>query len=301
MPTSTSAPLPAVRALLASAIDFAGLFPPAELNMDVAVDHYLTGLTSADSWALGRLVVPVSRFPEFESSLSRIPAPWPRISVSALIGVGTADDVDTIERFNRKHVPDGARVDAVEVKAPSPGVARAVLAALPQRLNRYLEVSLGEVMPETLDVISAGGAFAKVRTGGTSPDAFPQPELLMAFLEAAALRKLPFKATAGLHHPVRGAYRLTYAKDAASATMHGYLNLFIASAALWGGGLPGQALQALLEEDASAFWINGDAIVWRDHRFPTGALREMRKAFVHGFGSCSFTEPVEELTLRNAK
>lgn len=268
--------------------------------MDAVVSNYLAYHTGDNAWGLGRLIVPVARLPELEDVLSRFPVPWPRVSLSALVGVGTADDVDAIERFNLRHVPSGARIEAVEVKAPTPGVARAVLAAIPRRLPRYLEIDLGEAMPDTLDVIAGAGAFAKVRTGGTTPDAFPAPERLVAFLEAAAGRRVPFKATAGLHHPVRGSHRLSYADDAASGVMYGYLNLLIASAISWGDGLPDQALQALTEEDPSAFWINGDAIAWRDQRFPTRALLDMRRGFVHGFGSCSFTEPVEELTLSSS-
>src|ERR1017187_3330475 len=43
------------------------------------------------------------------------------------------------------------------------------------------------------------GAFAKVRTGGLTPDAVPAPAAIANFLRCAAHRRLPFKATAGLH------------------------------------------------------------------------------------------------------
>lgn len=284
--------------MLAAAIDYAGLFPPAELAMDAALDNYLSYRTGGDAWALGRLVVPVARIGELEASLARLPAPWPRISLSALIGAEIAGDLDAIEHFNRKHVPSGARVDTVELKAPTPDAAREILAAIPRRFSRYLEVSLGETMAETLEVIVADGGCAKVRTGGTSPEAFPEPDRLAAFLEAAANRKVPFKATAGLHHPVRGNFRLTYADDAPSSVMHGYLNLLIASSIAWVGGHSPHVREVLLEQDPTAFWINGDAIVWREQRIPTRTLAEARRCFVHSFGSCSFTEPVEELNVR---
>jgi hypothetical protein len=297
--TASSTTLPAIRALLASAIDYAGLFPPAEVSMDVALGNFIAYRAGENAWALGKLVVPLDRFGQLEAALERLSIPWPRISVSALIGSGNPEELDAIERFNQRHGSSGARVDAVEFKAANPAAAAAVLAAMPPRLSCYVELALGDLMAETLGVIASAGAFAKVRTGGTTPAAFPKPERLAEFLEAAAERKVPFKATAGLHHPVRGRYRLTYAEAAPAGTMYGYLNLLLAAAVLWGGGLPGQAMTVLLESDPSTFWINGDAIVCREQRFPTGALVDLRKRFVHGFGSCSFAEPIEELTLRS--
>src|ERR1039458_1007223 len=55
------------------------------------------------------------------------------------------------------------------------------------------------------------GGFVKVRTGGLTPEAIPESEAVADFLCRAAARRLPFKATAGLHHPIRSLHPLTYA------------------------------------------------------------------------------------------
>jgi hypothetical protein len=220
----------------------------------------------------------------------------PLIPVSALVGAsGTAEEVETIETFNRECALNGARVDAVEVKGATGAAVRAVLAGIPRPWVRYVEVPLGNGVAEVLDAVSEGGAFAKVRTGGTTPEAIPTPERLIEFLEGAARRKLPFKATAGLHHPVRGLHPLTGAPGGPSAVMYGYLNLMIASAILFRGGDRTLAREALLEAEISAFTINVDALVWHDLRFDGDAIGRMRTGFFHGFGSCSFSEPMEEL------
>src|SRR5919107_1312328 len=52
---------PAVRVLLTDAIDYAGLFPPAQLDMPGAVAEYAAYLDSPHRWALGRFVVPAAR------------------------------------------------------------------------------------------------------------------------------------------------------------------------------------------------------------------------------------------------
>lgn len=292
---STSIP-PVVRALLAGAIDYAGLFPPAELALSDAVANYLAYRSSPDAWALGRFVVPATRLGELAAELgAAATAEGPLAPLTALIGTGTADDVDQVEKFNRECTSIGARVDSVEVKAASEGVVRAVLAGIPRRWVRYLEVGLGDAIPATLDAIAKGGAFAKVRTGGTTPEAIPSPERLIEFFEGCVRRKLPFKATAGLHHPVRGLHRLSDAPDAPSAVMYGYLNVMLAAAILWRGGDRTLAREALLESELAAFNINGDALLWHDLRFDGDALIQMRSACFHSFGSCSFTAPLEEL------
>src|SRR5690242_11221295 len=60
----------------------------------------------------------------------------------------------------------------------------------------------------SLDRIHDG--FAKIRTGGVIPDAIPTSETIAEFVHEAAARQIPFKATAGLHHPIRSVRPLTY-------------------------------------------------------------------------------------------
>lgn len=293
---STSIP-PVVRALLAGAIDYAGLFPPARLDMATAVARYLAHRASPDAWALGRFVVPVARLGELATEARAGAGTAAQlIPLTALIGAATAADVDAIEVFNRECALNGARVDAVEVKAATEGVAKAVLAAIPARWLRYVEVvALGEGTVAALDTISRSGAFAKVRTGGTVAEAIPGPERLLEFLEGAARRTLPFKATAGLHHAVRGLHPLTEAPGGPAGVTYGYLNLMIASAVLWRGGDRSLAREVLLESGITSFTLNGDALQWHDLRFDGDALARMRSEFFHGFGSCSFREPLDEL------
>ena len=287
---------PAVRVLLAGAIDYAGLFPPAELTMPAAVAEYLSHRSGADAWALGRFVVPVARLPELEDALRRCAVHRAgRVPLAALIGTGTADDVDAIELFNRRTPEHGGRVGAVEVKAASEGAVRAVLAGIPRAWIRYIEVPVADGGGGALDAVAAGGAFAKIRTGGTSAEAFPPADRLATVLAGLARRSLPFKATAGLHHPLRGVYPLIDAPEAPRAEMYGYLNLALAAAVIQAGGDADEARAALLEADPGAVRLEGDALRWRDERFDAAALAALRDGFFHGFGSCSFRQPMDEL------
>ena len=140
-----------------------------------------------------------------------------------------------------------------------------------------------------LDAIARHGLRAKIRTGGLTPDALPPIGNVAAFLRACKAAGVAFKATAGLHHPLRCVKPLTYAADAPTGTMHGFLNVFLAAAML------DHADAILREDDARAFTFDDHGVSWREHRVTTDALRVMRRDFATSFGSCSFEEPIEDL------
>jgi hypothetical protein len=149
-----------------------------------------------------------------------------------------------------------------------------------------------EVPPGELDEVRRAGCFAKLRTGGLTPEAVPAVGDVAAFIRACAERRLPFKATAGLHHPVRAEHPLTYAADAPRAAMHGFLNVFLAAAFAWYGDR--EIEPVLAETDPAAFRFDEQAH-WRDRALDAGQVREARRHFAHSFGSCSFEEPVRDL------
>ena len=140
-------------------------------------------------------------------------------------------------------------------------------------------------------------ARAKIRTGGEVPGAIPEESQVLEFLRIASERRLAFKATAGLHHPLRAMQRLTYKPDSPQAVMHGFLNVFCAAALLWHE--PEQRQEAawmLSERDADAITMN-EAMTWHNSGVMLTAqqIHEARQRFCIGFGSCSFTEPIEDL------
>ena len=149
----------------------------------------------------------------------------------------------------------------------------------------YCEVPLDQIQ----------GAFAKIRTGGLSPDAIPSSEEIASFLHRAAGRRLPFKATAGLHHPIRSEHALTYAPDSPRAVMHGFVNVFVAAAFAWYGAEETMLVDVLNEIDPSAFDFGENEMLWRGRRLFTAQIAESRHDFAHSFGSCSFEEPVADL------
>jgi hypothetical protein len=183
-------------------------------------------------------------------------------------------------------------VDAVELKAASPEEVASALEALPAGLTAFVELPLdGELGPQ-LAAIGARGARAKARTGGVVPEAIPGPAAVARFIGACAAAGVSWKATAGLHHPVRAEQALTDDPGGPRAVMHGFVNVF-AAAALARAGAPLAELEAVLrEEEPSAFRFDEDALRWRDRAVRSDDLARGRRDFAASFGSCSFAEPV---------
>jgi hypothetical protein len=291
----------AIRVLLRSSIDYAGLFPPAGLDLPAAVDHYGRYLTSPSAWALGRFILPAARLEEFGgAAANRLPhsassSPW-RLSV--LTGPELSADLDQMAAFNHRHANPAAglaTIDTVETKASSADAIKDTMQLVPSHLQVYIEIPVHDDPTSLIAVISRTGGRAKVRTGGVTPDAFPETGELLRFLQGCVRARVPFKATAGLHHPVRADYRLTYAPDSPRGTMYGFLNLFLASAFLQAGMAEDKMTELLEETSPEAFVFDQRSVSWQGHRLGQDALRSARQNAMISFGSCSFTEPVDEL------
>lgn len=283
----------ALHALLAGIVDYAGLFPPAALDMERAVHNYARYRADDDAWMLGRFVVPVARLDEFSVARAALGdvADW---RLSALLGEDVARDVERARAFNSSRSV-AAAIDSLEARISAPDDVT-TLASLPMEpFSVFGELPWGAEPAPILGALRQAGFNAKVRTGGVTRDAIPEPRSLIAIMRACIDAEVPLKATAGLHHPVRGTYRLTYANDAPTGLMYGYLNLFLAAAGLSIGMTEDDATALLTEQDSSAINVTADAICWRDRTFDAASLRATRNRVAMSFGSCSFREPVDEL------
>jgi hypothetical protein len=273
----------AVRILLSGLIDYAGLFPPAALGMGEAARNYAAYRGGAYAWALGRFVVPAARLEEFERSAAGYLSeadPW---RLSALVG-GEAE-WRAVAEFNARH--PGCLIDTAEVKAASADEIA------PGPVVTYVEIPLARV--ELIPAIARAGVRAKARTGGVTAEAIPAAAEVARFITACARAGVGFKATAGLHHPLRSTQALTYEPESARATMHGFLNVFLAAAFARAEMGEDELTGVLAEESPSAFRFDEAGARWKARRLTNEQLASAREKFAIAFGSCSFEEPIEDL------
>ena len=289
-------------ALLNGLVDYAGLFPPAGEDMPTAVRNYADYFRGPDRAALGRFIVPLARLAEFESAAAGL-FPKGRDGTAWKVSVLIADDVrsavDDISKFNARHEKGSksgtAVIDVAELKATTIEEIANQQRDLPNSLTSYFEIPLTGDVASLVRAIAEVSSRAKMRTGGLNAEAFPSAQSIIDFMMECHAARVPFKATAGLHHPLRAEYRLTYDTDSPRAVMYGFLNVFLAAALIDAGENEQTALQALQETDSSSIEFHDEYIQWRDKRISAEQLSHARTESAISFGSCSFREPIDEL------
>lgn len=270
-----------LHALLSNLIDYAGLFPPAALDLPTALCNYRRYRATPDAWMLGAFVLPAQQVVAFRAALKASAMASSAPPVSLLVGP-------------EDEPPHDLHIVSMEVKTNDPKTVRRVVERSGSAMV-FVELDPTderEVMWATLRELGAG---AKIRTGGVTPDAFPSPETVANFIIRAADWRVPFKATAGLHHPIRAVHPLTYAGDSPRGVMHGFLNVFLAAAFAWHGMSPDNVERVLTEEDAANFQFTDAGVAWHCRTLTTEDVRAARREFCRSYGSCSFDEPRADL------
>jgi hypothetical protein len=298
-----------LRALLSGVIDYAGLFPPTKLPLDVALRHYARYRGEPEAWMLGRFVIPATRLPELDA-LSDVLAPGPPFVFSVLgrggdtfetWTEGLRADWEAVRVFRDRH-GDRVLVDAFETKVPpgaledpGPDVFRAPTKLMSlSGMSVVYEVPLGPdwelTVPGTLARLAGGSAGVKLRTGGLEASAFPTPSQVATVIETCRLHRLPLKCTAGLHHP------LFHYDEGVKANMHGFLNVTLACVLAYTHGLVRNELVSLLEQTTlDRFFFEPDGFRYYDCHVPLVQLAAVRQEAFLSFGSCSFDEPRDDL------
>ncbi len=293
-----------VVALMSNLIDYAGLFPPAKLDMPTTVRNYADYLSSPEAWMLGRLLVPAGRLDEFERcAASLLPhddgaEPWRISCLTAPAGERQLDDdLQRIALFNDHHAALNAglaMIDVIELRADSAQKIDDALDMISDELFAFFELPIEDDPRGLIAALAGGDAGAKVRTGGVTADATPAPAPLARFIGACASANVPFKATAGLHHPIR------HHDDSVGATMFGFLNVFVGACLAHELQLDQELFADLLnDESSSSFRFDAEGLAWREHRLSHDQITNARDHFAVSFGSCSFDDPRDGLRTLN--
>ena len=320
--------VPSLQALLAGLIDYAGLFPPAQLPLGEALANYARYRRDPEGWILGRFLCPAARLAELptpDDELFHAGPPW-IISALGRGGATTTDfldnlklDLEAIDAFHDRQ-EERTIVDVFEVKLPAEvshgprqEAARALLHAAQEVIYEtqrpmlraiFYEATAGtdsrEAMAALISALAEDNTLGghgehwinglKLRCGGL-PGPAPYPSVEQAAFTLTLCRDagVPLKATAGLHHPLPSA-------DATGKRQHGFLNLFAAGVLAYARRIDeAQVPQILREVDARRFAFEDAGLRWGDLAATVEEIRNAREKAALSFGSCSFAEPLADL------
>ena len=289
-----------LRTLLESVIDYAGLFPPANLHLRDALRTYAGISSGPHAWVVDRFVVPAGMLKQIERCAPAGSVEPSTIgSLSLLVGKEPTPVIGQIDRIRRFREYRGTvRITAVEFSPLEPAEIERSAPEIPADLEAFFEVSLDQGPADRdarLAAIATAGACAKVRTGGVTAEAFPRATDLAQFMVACVDAGVSFKATAGLHHVLTGRYPVTDNSSSPQTNMLGFLNVAVAAALIQCAHIDlKETVDVLRESSAGAFTFTNDRLMWKDRSVQGSDVVKSRR-FFRGFGSCSLRVPLTEL------
>jgi hypothetical protein len=315
------------KAFMNDLIDYAGLFPPAKLPFQQAVSEYLQHQQEKQAWMLARFICPssqVSGFGSFRDQLSHASAPLCLSILLTEIGMtnGTSSKIaqsirqvkdllinmsieysmemvecklseDFLQRNGSSEI--GKFLDELEQSWSKYNLNTIPVFFEPTRDHRWPEVipRFLESMAMWSEKRKSGSSFVpgfKLRCGGDTSEAFPSIEEVSMAIYYGSQYAVPFKATAGLHHPVRHFHQPLHTHR------HGFFNIFGAALLAYGHRLPFTEIRKIVsEEDSSSFRFDEDGFRWQDLKLESDKITSLRQNKILSFGSCSFAEPREDL------
>lgn len=316
-----------LKAFMEGIIDYAGLFPPADLSLDTALQKYSQYRQSDDSWMLSRFIIPGMRLDELEPYGERLFQKGDPYEFSVL-----GRETETISEY-REHLDDllsaintfhdthdgNVTTDILEIKLPHEVVFANDIDLLTEVYNETLQRL--DISPRTPNEVFFEGLFEKnwkkeiililkamhrhaqnfegqnvrppafkLRCGGVEADMVPSLEQVALALNTAREQNIAVKCTAGLHHPVR------HYDDSVKTRMHGFFNVFGGAMLSYAHDLSNKQLMEILEEeDPDRFRFSDKELRWNDLSVSTHEIAELRDVALISFGSCSFDEPREDL------
>ena len=232
------------RALFGGLIDHAPTFPPEELPLDEGLAEHRRVRASDTGWIVNRFVCPASKLAQLDDEPLRL----------------------SVVLDTRELPPADSRIEAVEASGLDPEV---LFDAAPEV---YCELPLRDDVSFRILQLGELGLRAKVRCGGSVLPSVPR---LAELVQACRRLEVPFKATAGLHQPLR------------HGDEHGFLNLLAAA-------VFGDEEEALADEDPESFAVSAESFRWRERTAGAYEVAQARELFVR-FGSCSAQEPIDGL------
>ena len=298
-------------AFLKKLIDYAGIFPPTQLPLETAIRNYASYLNGSDAWMIGPFVYPAYKLEDLEPYLPLFSVKNP-LTISALGRKGEnesqslkllEDDLIAIERFRKKHGKQ-VKINHFEFPVPFLHFSTAYIENVKNlvkndKLTCYCELPINKedkAWEKKLNHVLASIAMlnqnathllgGKLRMGGMKASLIPTVDVVASFIHSCKEHKVPTKFTAGLHHPI-SMYR-----SEVHTEMHGFINVFVSGLMAHSHDLDKETITNILnEKKAKRFSFKKDKIAWDDLEIKTDEITNLRKSYLHSYGSCSFDIP----------
>ena len=296
--------LPSVRAFLSGIIDYAGLFPPAQLPLNQAISLYARYRTEPDSWMLGRFVCPVQRAGAICSPRWRVAEGADMFSVVANTGERTAiRSFSGISRFSRTRARQRRQIRRSPAGHPLADCQTQLARSTRNSGTMNLEAGIPalttfygpNLMRRTFRNGRPGGATrsrppTRIQTPLRRSKRFHISQHHRRSRDCVLPTQPPLKFTVAI--PSHRHY------DAGLEThMHGFLNVFGAGILAHARKLSEkQIAEIIADEDAGHFVFTEDGFRWNEKLFASVAeITTARQEAVISFGSCSFDDPRDDL------
>lgn len=319
-----------LKRLLSEIIDYAGLFPPADLDMEQALQNYLDYKLSPHNWMLSRFVVGLGHLPQLKevgadlissNDVIDLSVTVPQIGTTNAFGHQVDKVIQSIDQ-TRKALRPRIRTHMLEIKLPVQSqhlddpkdivkiIERAVApmtgdAGLPNRIffeipafNHDVKLALRVIKAIAMHNMSVQKrklrnylfSGLKIRCGGSEAAHIPTADYLAKAMLIARDANVPVKFTAGLHHPYR------HHDPTLNADMHGFMNVFCAGILAYTQDIRvDEAIEIISDKNPDHFTYAKDHFAWKEFEAPILEVKLLRMLSLLSFGSCSFTEPIEDL------
>jgi hypothetical protein len=311
----------ALELLLERLFDYAGMFPPAALEIEKALIESAGFPRSLRRPAMvaANIVVVCDLLVKLESPLLKasgfVPGhPFEVASLGAPFkcaegpGDRNRHEMRTIREINAGTGESGVRVGSYEVKIEGNASSwsdrlRDDLTELQQtledqKLNICIEPDFSlagwdsdlQMLTTLLGEMNRSKRTSRMllKVRGSGPTAVDNSKLARIVKEVTRAN-LGLKATAGLHHPVIEAERY--------GNRLGFLNLSVALAIgrAHGSAIDVTQIEECLETTSSSDFSFEDGVRWRGFEVPLSRLREIKSEYPFSIGSCSISEPDEDI------
>jgi 2-hydroxychromene-2-carboxylate isomerase len=270
--------------LFSRLVDDASMFPPGDLPLDDAVRAHHEHRTAPYADLVGTFVCTDQQLADVARRARATGTAPLRVSV---VVTGGAGGIEPVVRYGDRS--DDVEVTGVEVRLrDEDDLSRNALRVVRMcdscmdSENAFVEIGLQGGWERALDVVADAGYAAKLRTGGLDADLFPSAAEVAGFVAACLDREVQFKCTAGLHNAVRHTAAETGFEH------HGFLNVLLATRACLDGASTDDVAAVLENRNGADLAAQAAAL---DEQRATGVRR-----WFTSFGSCSISEPVDDLT-----